>query len=169
MLPNIDLRIGNLVKALEQVILPALPASQRLARDQVRLVIGHLRMLGGQWKTALRYEEISFEELAALARDLAELVEEPQQRLLTSALKETATCDHSSIDALEDANKILGQAVDMTILGGEDHRPLSRAASEAVLEYALRHARRERIWFQANQLDPDRAELPSIASMLATA
>jgi hypothetical protein len=88
MLPNIDLRIGNLVKALEQVILPALPASQRLARDQVRLVIGHLRMLGGQWKTALRYEEISFEELAALARDLAELVEEPQQRLLTSALKE---------------------------------------------------------------------------------
>jgi hypothetical protein len=45
----------------------------------------------------------------------------------------------------------------MTILGGEDHRPLSRAASEAVLEYALRHARRERIWFQANQLDPDRS------------
>lgn len=169
MLPNIDLRIGNLVKALEQVILPALPAGQRLARDQVRLVIGHLRMLGGQWKTALRYEEISFEELAALARDLVELVEEPQQRLLTSALEETATCDHSSIDALENANKALGQAVDMTILGGENHSPLSRAASEAVLEYALRHARRERIWFQANQLDPDRSDLPPIASMLATA
>jgi hypothetical protein len=43
------------------------------------------------------------------------------------------------------------------------------AASEAVLEYALRHARRERIWFQANQLDPIGSICLHIASMLASA
>jgi hypothetical protein len=166
MLPNIDLRIANLVKALEQVILPALPANQRLARDQVQLAIGHLRMLGGQWKTALHYEKISLNDLAGLARDLSVNVEGQLKTVLNTALETALSCDHGNVDALEQANKTLGQAVDTVILGGETHEPLSQAATDAILGYSLRHARRERIWFQANQLDPDRVDLPDIATML---
>jgi hypothetical protein len=38
---------------------------------------------------------------------------------------------------------------------------------QLVFEYGARQAWRERTWFQGNMLDPGRAELPSIAQMLA--
>ena len=65
MLPSIDLRIANMIKALEQVILPALPKRERLARDQANLVIGHLRLMSPQWKTAVRFEEVTLDLIAA--------------------------------------------------------------------------------------------------------
>ena len=56
MLPSIDLRIANIVKALEQVVLPALTARERLAKDQVNLCIGHLQMIAQQWRWAAAFE-----------------------------------------------------------------------------------------------------------------
>ncbi len=169
MLPNIDLRIANMVKALEQVILPALPRDQRLARDQAMLVAGHLRMLGDQWKAALRYERISLDALAGLARDLIPAAPAALGRRLEDALTAAQGCDRESVIALEQANIALGHAVDAVILGGEAHTPLPQASIDAILDYALRHARRERTWFKRNGLDPDRGDLPDLAAMLDTA
>ena len=59
--------------------------------------------------------------------------------------------------------------MDAAILGGAEHLPLSPAATDAVLDYGLRHARRERTWFKANQMDPDQGDLPDIDAMLAAA
>lgn len=167
MLPNIDLRIANMIKALEQVILPALPREQRLARDQAMLVIGQLRMIGQQWKSALRYEALSLDELIALARILTADIPASIGAPLESALAVAQGCDRTSITALEQASIGLGHAVDAVILGGAEHLPLSQPATDAVLDYASRHARRERTWFKANQMDPDGLELPSIDDMLA--
>ena len=63
MLPSIDLRIQNLVKALQEVVVPAIPERERLARDQAMLVIGHLRMIAVQWKSALLFEAQSLDGL----------------------------------------------------------------------------------------------------------
>lgn len=155
MLPNIDLRIANMIKALEQVILPALPREQRLARDQAMLVVGQLRMISQQWKSALRYEALSLDELIALARILTADVPASIGAPLESALAVAQGCDRTSITALEQASIGLGHAVDAVILGGAEHLPFSQPATDAVLDYALRHARRERTWFKANQMDPD--------------
>lgn len=163
MLPNIDLRIANMVKALEQVILPALPVGEKLARDQAMLIVGQLGMLGDQWKDALQYERVSLDDLIGLAQTLL-----PEARgTLATALDVARSCDRDDITALERANIDLGRAVDIVILGGEDHVPLSPAAINAVLSYGLRHARRERTWFKSNRLDPDQGDLPDIATMLA--
>jgi hypothetical protein len=167
MLPNIDLRIANMIKALEQVILPALPRDQRLARDQALLIAGHLRMLGGQWKEALRFEQISLDDLAGLARTLSGLVDAPFREPLETALASAQAVDRTSITALEQSFTALGTVVDATILGGAGHIPLPSAAHDAVLAYGMRHARRERTWFKAAHLDPDHADLPAIEAMLA--
>ncbi|NML11998.1 hypothetical protein HHL08_17925 [Sphingobium sp. AR-3-1] len=169
MLPNIDLRIANMVKALEQVILPALPRDQRLARDQAMLVAGHLRMLGDQWKAALRYEQISLDALAGLALDLIPAAPAALGHRLAEALTAAQGCDRESVTALEQANIALGHAVDAVILVGEAHTPLPQSSIDAILDYALRHARRERTWFKANSLDPDQGELPDIAEMIDAA
>ena len=169
MLPNIDLRIANMMKALEQVILPALPREQRLARDQAMLVVGQLHMMSQQWKSALRYEALSLDELIALARALASDAPASIGAPLETSLAVAQACDRTSIAALEQASIALGHAVDAAILGGAEHLPLSQAAIDAVLDYALRHARRERTWFKANQLDPDQGDLPDIEAMLTAA
>lgn len=167
MLPNIDLRIATMIKALEQVILPALPRDQRLARDQAMLVVGHLNMLGGQWKRALRFEQVSLDDLVGLARALLPAVDATFDAPLTEAIDAAQACDQADVLALERANSALGRIVDLVILGGDDHLALTQAAQNAVLEYALRHARRERTWFQANNMDPDHADLPTIEESLA--
>jgi len=169
MLPNIDLRIANMIKAVEQVILPALPDRERLARDQAMLVAGHLRMIGDQWKWALAYEQISLDDLAGLGRVLLSHVAPLLQEQLEEALAVADTCDRSSITALEQANIVLGRVVDRIILGEGDPNPLPQAVADAVLDYGRRHARRERIWFKGNRLDPDQADLPDIGAMMAKA
>lgn len=168
MLPNIDLRIQNMIKALEQVILPALPRDQRLARDQAMLVTGHLRMIGAQWKCALDYERGALDQLVALAELLRDQAGESLGKRLTAMLELARDCDRAQIDEIERTCTELGKVVDEIILGGPGHRPLSREVADAILDYSLRHARRERVWFQGNGLDPDRASLPTIEAMMAS-
>ncbi|ETI63752.1 hypothetical protein C100_11070 [Sphingobium sp. C100] len=167
MLPDIDLRIANMIKALEQVILPALPRDQRLARDQAMLVAGHLRMIGEQWKSALRYEQVALDDLQGLARDLLPGAPAFLADDLAAALAMAEACDRASVTAIEQANIAIGHAVDAVILGGSDHAPMPSAAVDRLLDYALRHARRERSWFKANRLDPDQNDLPDLVTMLA--
>lgn len=166
MLPNIDVRIANLIKAMEQVVLPALPKSERLARDQAMLVVGHLRMISGQWKQALRFEQVSLDALSDLADKLAGIVAEPFAGQLADAVKVARVVDRGNVDGVEAANKALGTVIDNVILGGPDHVALPQAAVDVLFDYGSRQARVERTWFKAIGFDPDRAELPEIADVL---
>ncbi|WP_068076697.1 hypothetical protein [Novosphingobium lentum] len=165
MLPNIDVRLANCIKALEQVVIPSLPPGERMAREQALLVIGHLKMIGGQWKHALRFETASLDAMADLARAIA--VSDPGfNGELTTALAATETIDRRDIDAVEAAVGRVGTAIDHAILGEEGTQPLSPAAIDAILAYGERQAFRERTWFKLCGLDPDAGELPAIEAVV---
>ena len=55
MLPDISIRINNLIKAMEKTIAPAIDPDNGLAKEQAALVVSHLRMLDQQWDTAYLY------------------------------------------------------------------------------------------------------------------
>jgi hypothetical protein len=165
MLPNIDVRLANCIKALEQVIIPSLPGGERVAREQALLVIGHLRMIGSQWKQALRFETTSLEAMADLARQIA--ASDPKFKgELAAALATVESVDHRDIDAVEAAICRVGTAIDRAILGEDGCAALSPAAFTAILDYAEKQALRERAWFKLCGLDPDAADLPAIAEVL---
>jgi hypothetical protein len=165
MLPNIDLRLANCIKALEEVIIPSLPDGERMAREQALLVIGHLRMIGGQWKQALRFETTSLEAMTALAREIS--ASDPQfSGELSTALAAIEAIDRRDINAVEAAICRVGAAVDKAILGEDGTLPLSPAAVAAILDYGEKQALRERAWFKLCGLDPDTAELPAIEEVL---
>ncbi|MES2492533.1 MAG: hypothetical protein V4579_04535 [Pseudomonadota bacterium] len=166
MLPNIDVRIANLIKAMEQVVVPALPESERLARDQAMLVVGHLRMISGQWKSALRFEQVALDALTDLAEKLAGIVAAPFAGQLAEAAQTARKADRGSIDGLEQAYNALGGVIDNVILGGPDHASFPQAAVDVLFDYGSRQARVERTWFKAIGFDPDRADLPEIADVL---
>lgn len=159
MLPNIDIRLANCIKALEEIVIPSLGESERMAREQALLVIGHLRMIGAQWKHAARFEAKSFEAMAALAGEIA--ANEPDFRgELADALDATGTVDRGDIDAVEAAICRVGKAIDKAILGDEGTMALSAASVAAILDYGQKQAVRERVWFKGSGLDPDAAILP---------
>ena len=73
MLPSLDVRFRNMVKAMQEVVAPAIRDDEKLAQEQVRLVVGHLSIMKEQWKTAVRYEAGSFRMISELAAALAQV------------------------------------------------------------------------------------------------
>lgn len=166
MLPSIDLRITNMIKAISDIVLPALPAHEKLAQEQARLIIGHLAIIKDQWKLAVRFERGSFEAMHALAEKLVGHVDGEQAAALRAAITMVALTDRADSDALVAGIKTLGTAVDAVILGDDGTRPLSKAAQDAVLDYGERQAMRERTWFAGTGIDPDKSELPSLSEVI---
>lgn len=166
MLPSIDLRIANVIKALEQVILPALTPRERLARDQINLCIGHLQMIGEQWRWAAAFESGSFHAMIALAKAMQSSVDPFYADELAAAIMSADAIEWGDLAAVEHGIVALGSLIDRIILGEDGQIPLAPELWDAVLAYGETQATRERTWFAATGLDPDRRELPGIAEMM---
>ena len=166
MLPIVDLRIANVIKALEQVILLALPPRERLARDQINLCIGHLRMIGEQWCWAAAFEGGSFRAMIALAKAMQPSADAFYTDELAAAIVTAEAIERGDLAAVERGLVALGGLIDRIILGEDGQFPLATELWDAVLAYGERQATRERTWFAATGLDPDRCELPGIAEMM---
>lgn len=166
MLPSIDVRLKNIVKAVEAVIMPALPADEKLAQEQARLIIGQIGMLKDQWKDAVRYEAGSYRQMRDLAQALMAQVDDEQAGMLDAALLRTADTDQLDIDALNAAICVIGKAVDAVILGEGGRKPLSPAARRVILDYGEKDALRSRVWFKGNGIDPDRDKLPPLETVI---
>jgi len=164
--PDIDLRMQSMLKALSDVILPAIPAEQSLARDQTKLVMDHLTVLATHWKHALNYELESLRLACALAQELAELeIAHGLREEFSAAVAQAAALDRSDYDEVSGAYRAVKRIIDCVI--GDDTRgaSLPPALKNAVLRYSTVQARRERIWHRGAGLDPDVATLPSILSL----
>ena len=171
MLPGIDLRLQNLTKALQDVILPSIPTRERLARDQVMLVIAHLKVIAIQWQSVAAFEAGSLDELCGLVKQLVEYADATvSDELLVearNALKHSETIDRQNHDAVKSALLEVGRVSDMIIGGQAPLKPLNSSMANAVLDYGARQSLRERAWFSAHNLDPDKAELPSLENVLS--
>ena len=166
MYPDLDLRLKSVLKALSDVILPAIPSEQRLARDQVNLVIGHLAIVAEHWKHALNYELENLSLACALASELRGLSLEPALgNDVIAALTEVAALDRSDYDAVSGAHRALKAVIERLIAADHSRAPLSREIITAVLHYNACRAPRERIWHRGAGLDPDTAKLPPISSL----
>ena len=71
MTPSIELRIQTMIKAMSEVILPAIEPGNDLAREQGQLMIAQLGLIARQWDKAQSYDTLCLRELVGLARTLA--------------------------------------------------------------------------------------------------
>ncbi len=164
--PDIDLRLKSVLKALSNVILPALPANERLARDQANLVMGHLSIIAEQWHHALNFELGNLTLACALATELVGMTRDVALGdELLAALAAVEALDRTDYTAVGQAHRALKAIIDRLI--ADEHRgaPMPRAMLAAVLRYNQARAPRERIWHRGAGLDPDTASLPPVASL----
>jgi hypothetical protein len=69
--PSIDDRLASILRAMTDIVLPALPADSSLAREQLQLCIGHLSILRDHVDRAEAFEQEALADVRHLAADLA--------------------------------------------------------------------------------------------------
>lgn len=163
--PDIDLRLKSVEKALIDVIARAIPEGEQLARDQLELVVGHLRLVGAHWKHALRYELGTLDAMCALADGLRPYADENTGPSLDAARGAADAVDRTDFDRVSTVQRALCTAVDDVIAAGYTTAPMPKRLRDLVLDYYAHAAPRERVWHQSSKLDPDAAELAPIESL----
>ena len=177
MTPSIELRLQTMVKAMAEIILPAIGPGNDLAREQGQLMIAQLGLIAKQWDKALAYDTICLREMIGLARTLCdEAAGGPQTTAAASALSallqrhapgDELPTTHERIDEVRAA---LAEAIDKLVRATEvdSSAAFHDASAKAILDHGELQSWRDRVWFAEAGMDPERAQLPGIDVMLAT-
>lgn len=158
--PSVDLRIRSMLRALTEVVIPALDARDALAQEQARLLVGHLHALSLQCAHEARFVALEDEAMRRLGQALlASSAGGPVTLAAAAAVRDSL--------GAPDGPRVAA-AIDRLILASaEDGLPSFR---EAVARLTLAHARaaalRGRSWFAAMGFGGDPARLPAIETML---
>ena len=173
MLPDITLRIENLVKAMETIVMPAVDRENDLAMEQAQLIIGHLKLLNTQWDMAYLYEKQALEEIKSLARDLLSvsaggLKTQSARQEVDAAINSVPESLPYTSTAINRYAVSLGNAVDALIYAcHDDGTPdFKQHMGKLMIAAGEKYVMRERVWFQGTGLDPEPKSLPSIEAML---
>lgn len=167
MTPSIDLRIASMIRAMQDVIAPAVDPSNSLAREQSMLMIGQLQMIGAQWRLALRYASACLADLRLMADGLK--VEGG------SATQAAWTELRAALDGVEADSEVQYQSAARALeklvrASDEDASPAFRMQLRTdALRFSQRQAERDRAWFAGSGFDMEADRLPSISSILAAA
>lgn len=158
------LRLQAMIRALEEVILPAIPADRKLALDQGSILLGDLRMLADQQARAWDFAMAELREHLALAEALtthadggpATSAGAEASRRLTADLNPVAALPCPTQAALTEMAARAKAAADALVEAAyEDGSPAFRAsAAAAVMAQAERQIERERAWTRAAGFDP---------------
>ncbi|MBI2799284.1 MAG: hypothetical protein HYX63_03190 [Gammaproteobacteria bacterium] len=159
--PSIDLRLRSMMRAITEVIMPAVDPQNSLAQEQIRLLLGHLHALSLQVTHAPRLAAIELNELQQLARELlTHAVGGPATQ--RAAARVTALVGGSDHAALAHAVEAL------LIASGEDGgAEFKNDAETRVLAFSRAEVLRGRAWFKAMGFDTNPERLPDIPTLLA--
>lgn len=167
MTPSIDLRIASMVRAMKDVIAPAIDPANSLAREQSALMIGQLHMISAQWRLVSRYASVCLADMQRLVAGLA-IVGGARTTAAGDRLTQVLAEPASDTEAqYQDAARALEGLVRAADEDGTDafRQQLRREA----LQFSIRQAERDRVWFAMSGFDMDADHLPSIEQILDAA
>ncbi|MEU2004698.1 hypothetical protein ACH47B_27220 [Rhodococcus sp. NPDC019627] len=172
--PSMGIRLATVARALEQVIIPALPPEEVLAREQATLAIVHLTTMAEQYRYMAEYELGSLADMSALANDLLAATEGgPVTTAAAKALRQIqdeVSTSTSPSTAHERRNTIAGGIDALVRASAEDGHLSSRTMQHRlIVDHGSRQATRDRAWFRGHGTDPDAATLPSIPELISSA
>jgi hypothetical protein len=168
MTPSIEVRLESVLHGLRDVVIPAINPSEALAVEQSGLILAQLTMLLKQLPYADRYYRLCRDDAHTTA---AVIVQEPMGgpnslaavEALAALLAGGDTDDpHADYLTLADGIAALTTSVAQDAVQGWRER-----VNAAVLAFAIRQNRRERVWFKDAGFDPDPGALPELAALCA--
>ncbi|MET0984171.1 MAG: hypothetical protein ABW034_02080 [Steroidobacteraceae bacterium] len=173
MTPDIDVRLQSVIKAIEQVILPAVDPNNPLAREQATVAIGHLQMIRGQWQYLTDYVAGCLLDLTRLGFALIGAADGGARTVaaaaaLDSHLSTADSAQHEPSYTLSRRRETIAVRIDDLIKASavDGSAKFREECEDLVLDYGVRQTERDRAWYKASGLDPDYANLPAPAELV---
>lgn len=176
MVPTIDQYISASIRALGEVVLPAIDRSDSMALEQAQLVIGLLALIGEQWDKALHVEMAELRAHVALGNALAAVADGGPATQAARAASRQSSGDAAGLAArelpsraeLNAANVALRGSITALVAAGrtDGTAPFRAQADALVLAYSQRQNLLARAWFAKSRLDADWSRLPAVADLL---
>jgi hypothetical protein len=149
--PSVRDRLGSVVRALNGVVLPALPKDAGLAQEQVMLAMGHIQIILAQMDAEPGFLAEEAQDFAAMGAEVAALLVGGATTLAAKAALEAQLAgEDTGTPAIQKAidDALLALAID----GDASARG---AANAAVLKHGATRADKDRRWFAAMGFDID--------------
>ncbi|HEX5805136.1 MAG TPA: hypothetical protein VFY31_02220 [Macromonas sp.] len=170
------IQIQVILKAMTDVIVPALAPDNRLAQEQSQLVIGMLNILAQRLPLMYRYDRDELARSLALVDTLREQARPwPAAQAALQALEHSAAAGRDVLDRaqadpaeLESANGALRAQLGTLISAlytDSDMSPLTHL-SQTLTAHAKEQLLRERAWVVLQGLDPDAKAVPPIETLI---
>ena len=170
------LALQSVIKAMTDVVLPAVDPHNKLVQEQSRLVIGVLGVLAARLPLLYRYEcdELSrFLALAATLHEQAANIADAQQALLSLTAVVGAGQDvlkraRAEPQELEIANFQLREKIGalVSVVYGKATAAQRTKSGATITAHAKQQLLRERAWHVTQGWESDPAALPAIESLL---
>jgi hypothetical protein len=162
--PSIDIRLASMIRAMTDVIGPAIEPANNLAREQAALMVGQLHMIAAQWRRVSPYARTCLADLRETAAGF-DVQGGPTTRDASSKLAMTLAEDwpDPEVQYLA-ASRALEEMVRAVAEDGTP--PFAKSFEQNALQFGLRQARRDRAWFAMSGFDIDADELPSLPELV---
>lgn len=166
------LRLQSMLRAMTEVVVPALDPEDQLAKDQAGIVVGNLKILMDQSEKVYDFLLVELREYTRLVQALIPLVRDDAVRthasravseadpVVSLAIPAQSRLQDLVIEAKRAANGSLEEIL-------ERGTPSDRASAiSLVLRQSERQVLRERTWLRSSGFDPWRDQLPCIETLL---
>jgi len=154
--PSVEDRLNSVVRAIGGVILPALPESASLAREQAMLAMGHIQIILGQLPATAQFEADEAKDIHRLGTAVAELTT-GGVRARSTADALSAMLSHATFAESSSRTRRVQDAINAVLLAlVEDGDPdATNAVHATILEHGAARALKDRQWFAAMGFDSD--------------
>jgi hypothetical protein len=155
MTPNLEERIGSVIRALTDVILPALPEGSGLAQEQAMLSVRHLQILLEQLDAAPEFERQELADAVALGTELLSVCEGGARAAEARNAMRAALDAAGAPGSGREARARIDQATASIIkaVAGEVNPAVRVAVSRVVLAHEAPRILKDRQWFAAFGFD----------------
>lgn len=154
--PSVHDRLSSVVRALEGVILPALPSQAALAQEQAMLAIGHIQIVLAQLDATPAFEAGEVADIEAMAFEIVAFGSVGADSMAAlEALR--VVLENSGPQAARHRLEVVQIAIDavLSALAG-DGDPAARAAViQRILLLGAERAAKDRVWFAAMGFDAE--------------
>jgi hypothetical protein len=172
-------QIKSMVKAMTDVVLPAIDPANKLAQEQARLVIGMLGLMAQQLPLQFRFDCDELARLLELAAALkqaaggAPALGSSVEQMGRAAAAASLTLEQARIgpEDVEQAVRRMRAATSELVreaCAGADE-PTMQRVQDAVLAGSREQLLRDRAWVLAQGWEPDPAAIPKIQDLLRAA
>ena len=172
-------QIKSMVKAMTDVVFPAIDPANKLAQEQARLVIGMLSLMAQQLPLQFRFD---CDELARLLKLTAELKEcagnsaeveacVADMKLLAARATTVLGQAQAGPEQVERVSRELRAAVSQVVRAvyrADETAPIQRV-QDSVLAISKEQLLRDRSWVLMQGWEPDPAAVPDIHELLRSA